>query len=314
MALRASPFLMSVVAILFLGTAAALTIAYQQQQNQKRRKNDSDITLQVTTLNRCAVKGLGADDLEEVELTTSSFPDDRRYALWQTTQQPWKEDEWLHKENFLCAFTHPQLLSQFTTSFCSGHLVLKQRATGRVLLGGPVDLESHKGRSVLAQYLSQQAGVPVQCISSQDGDFHFGNTRTGTALNNDRKARCMHIVFQSTVDALAAKIGKASLNPTRFRPNIVLQGSMAPFQELQWIGKLLVNDKRGGAKLRIINKTVRCDGVGVDPLDDSNPKEQLDIPALLMQHFPEHGPYLGVYCVLEESGTLSKGDTLKLID
>ena len=63
-------------------------------------------------------------------------------------------------------------------------------------------------------------------------------------------------------------------------------------------------------KLKIINKTVRCDGVGVDPLDPKG--EQLDIPALLMEHFPETGPYLGVYCVLKEAGTLSKGDKLRL--
>ena len=62
-------------------------------------------------------------------------------------------------------------------------------------------------------------------------------------------------------------------------------------------------------KLKILNKTVRCDGVSVDPLD---PEAVLDIPKLLTQNFPEHGPYLGVYAVIEDPGVISLGDTVAL--
>ena len=40
----------------------------------------------VTDLERYAVKGLSADVLHSVELTTSQFPDDRRYALLRKNQ------------------------------------------------------------------------------------------------------------------------------------------------------------------------------------------------------------------------------------
>jgi len=303
----------------------------------------------VTKLHRYPVKGLGADALETVQLHSHAFPDDRRYALWQTDKQEWRNDQWRHKENFMCAFTHPQLLARYETSYlivksCSSGddddpqqqhqriLTLKDRRTNQVPVG-PLHLETETGRSALASFLSQQSNQPVRCITScANGDFHFGNTATGVNKNGDPKARCMHVVFQATVDALAAKMGRP-LRATRFRPNIVLQSrEAAAFQEFAWIGKTLEatittrdtsndngkNTASGGAarprvKLKILNKTVRCQGVSVDPLDDPEHTVPLDIPELLMRHFPEHGPYLGVYCVLEEPGTLSLGDTLRLV-
>jgi uncharacterized protein YcbX len=124
--------------------------------------------------------------------------------------------------------------------------------------------------------------------------------------------RNKQVVFQSTIDALAEKIG-VTLNASRFRPNIVLHSettSIMPFQEFDWIGEELVhNDATNSLRLRIVNKTVRCEGIGVDSLD---PTVRLDLPALLMEHFPDQGPFLGVYCTLEGPGQLSIGDELRL--
>lgn len=64
--------------------------------------------------------------------------------------------------------------------------------------------------------------------------------------------------------------------------------------------------------LRVINKTVRCHGVSVDPNDDDANTMILDIPKLLSKHFPQHGPYLGVYCTLERPGELWVGDSLSI--
>jgi uncharacterized protein len=85
---------------------------------------------------------------------------------------------------------------------------------------------------------------------------------------------------------------------------------MMPFQEFDWIGKELAhNDATNSLRLRIVNKTVRCEGIGVDPMD---PTIRLDLPALLMEHFPDQGPFLGVYCTLQGPGQLSIGDELRL--
>ena len=69
--------------------------------------------------------------------------------------------------------------------------------------------------------------------------------------------------------------------------------------------------------------TVRCEGVGIDPLDPN--REKVDVPKLLAKHYPEYGPYLGVYASLEVidgdgnsddigiDKLLSVGDTLELL-
>jgi uncharacterized protein YcbX len=113
------------------------------------------------------------------------------------------------------------------------------------------------------------------------------------------------------VKALAAAIGshENTLSPTRFRPNIVLSGeNLRPFSEFDWIGKSIQNCSN--LRMKVISKTVRCKGVSVDPLNLDLP--DVDIPRLLVKHFPEHGPYLGVYAVVESGGDLNLGDEVFL--
>ena len=165
-------------------------------------------SMKVTALNRYAVKGLSADALDSVELTrTGCFPDDRRYALLQKGHK--FSGEWLHKENFLCAFSHPELLAKFESSYRvvqngnydSGDsdsggasqqrlLELKDRVTGQSLVPGPLHMESEQGRAKLAEFLSEQSGSAVVCVTSDD--FQFGNTSAGVK-NGDVKARSIHV-------------------------------------------------------------------------------------------------------------------------
>jgi uncharacterized protein len=168
----------------------------------------------------------------------------------------------------------------------------------------------------------------------------FGNTSSGYKQRED--TRTVHIVTQQTVDALssaaeadAALAADAAssrrppirLHPNRFRPNIVVDGgsSLAPFEEFQWIGRRIQVVKKAsgnrdtepsGLELSVIAKTVRCRGVSVDPDDwqgDGAFAAVVDVPDLLVRHFPEHGPYLGVYAVVERPGTISLGDELSVL-
>lgn len=142
--------------------------------------------MQVSALHRYAVKGLSPDSLSTVNLTSNRFPDDRRYALHQTNKRPWKE-KWLHKENFLCAFTHPDLLAKFQSSYDSDTHVLEiaDRSSSKVLLKVDMNHESEK----LAAFLSEQSGVPLICLSG--GDFQFGNTHL--TAHEDTNARTIHV-------------------------------------------------------------------------------------------------------------------------
>jgi uncharacterized protein YcbX len=300
----------------------------------------SPTTIQVTGLYRYAVKGLSEDDVDKVEFyrAPDRFADDRRYALlYEANKGAWEEGVWLHKENFLCAFTEPELLSKFKSTYkmvspepCISRVLpndadeevprgsdtkrileLHDRATGTKLLG-PLQLETEQGRQALADFLSEQSGQKVLCVTSDS--FQFGNVPplpdpivSTLPDRKDMHGRYIHIVNQATVDDLADKIG-TKLYPSRFRPNIVVKGPPA-WTEFDWIGKTLTMS--GGLALRVIEKAVRCKAVTVDPMD---PGVILDIPTLLQDKFPQYGPYLGVYAVVDYApASISVGDELQLV-
>ena len=64
--------------------------------------------------------------------------------------------------------------------------------------------------------------------------------------------------------------------------------------------------------MTVLAKTVRCRGVSIDPYRLN--EAPLDIPALLVHHFPHQGPYLGVYATIDVPGHLRLGDTLQVLN
>jgi uncharacterized protein YcbX len=284
--------------------------------------------MQVISLSRFAVKGLGPDCLEEVcfEELGDTFPDDRRYALLESPTNPTQFDpqhpEWLHKDNFLCAFTAPELLARYITEYSStteGKRLLtvwKRDATDprkredQPLLG-PVDLGTECGRTELGQFFSHESGRTVECVSaqSQKHEHQFGNTRSGVRERGD--TRTVHLINAATVRDISDKLKLSnSLNPLRFRPNIVVD-YLEPWSEFDLVGKT-IQCESSGLQFDIISRTVRCAGVGIDPLDPET--GNLDIPQLLQENFPQHGPYLGVYAVVSSPGNIRLGDTLSLAE
>ena len=92
----------------------------------------------ITNLARYAVKGLSPDNLSTISLSShdKTFPDYRRFALLKKSKNEnsldeegnenkadhsskfnEKDPQWLHKENFLCAFSDPEFMADFQTSY-----------------------------------------------------------------------------------------------------------------------------------------------------------------------------------------------------
>jgi hypothetical protein len=172
---------------------------------------------------------------------------------------------------------------------------------------------------------------PVRLVESADGTFHFGNTPVGfkSAKNpyGHASGSVVHIVNAQTVRELSIAAGleaaavstrcgiaeelleprcrEGPLSPSRFRPNIVLDGLPA-WSEFSWIGKHV---RIGSITLRVLSRTIRCEATNVDARSGSG-RAVLDIPELMNRHFPGHGPYLGVYASVVEGGSLHVGDTV----
>lgn len=219
------------------------------------------------------------------------------------------------------------------------------------------DLACQAGREETSKFFSNLCGKKVICAcatdvaksSSNEKDntqlsekhtHQFGNTSSGVK-NNNGDTRTIHIVNSNTVKQFSDVIqyeleqqytvgehGRGSgsdsiqLNPTRFRPNVVVDG-LDPWLEFDLIGKTIEvvskqdNFAEGEStplRFRITSRTVRCAGIGVDPLQLE--LGVLDVPKLLTKHFPQHGPYLGVYAVADSTsgGTICVGDTFRVVD
>lgn len=271
------------------------------------------------------------------------------------------------QDNFLCAFTAPELLASLDTEYiieCHDDndnddynakrlLTVWNRKLGRssAPLLGPTDLACPSGREETSNFFTELCGKKVQCVVaasnksrgegatdsirlSKQHTFQFGNTSSGVK-NNKGDTRTIHIINENTVKQFSdavygdGELGK-SLGSTRFRPNIIVD-NLEPWAEFDLIGKTMEivptnsnnnNDAQDPPlRFRIVSRTVRCAGVGVDPL---HPEQgAIDIPNLLSKHFPEHGPFLGVYAVVVDnkqddgrpscSGTISVGDTFRIV-
>lgn len=271
----------------------------------------------IVGLYRHAVKGLSADSLQQVTLTVGdAFPDDRRFAL---LIKPGKvefspiEPVWLHKENFLCAFTAPELMASWEAKYqikddesmtesetkTKRLLTLQHRQSQQIVLDD-IDLATNTGKEQLASFFSQLSNQELVCVAaeSKDHSHQFGNTSSGIKSNGN--SRTIHIINSETVKEISKTFG-CHINPTRFRPNIVMEG-LAPWEEFNWVGKKV---KCGSTTLEVIKQTVRCKGVSMDPIDPDN---VLDIPGMLSKFYPQYGPYLGVYAQVVESGTIQIGD------
>lgn len=74
----------------------------------------------------------------------------------------------------------------------------------------------------------------------------------------------------------------------------------------RWVGRTV---QLGTATLRVIKRTVRCEGINVDAKHGTGAAD-VDVPRLLATHFPEHGAYLGVYAQVVAGGSIHVGDSV----
>jgi uncharacterized protein YcbX len=278
--------------------------------------SDAAAVATVTHLHRFAVKGLDRDSLDRVALRPGdAFPLDRTWALIKAGRAHLFDPSalrWVHKQEFLCSFTANELMATFDSCLDDATRTLTVCRRGdppgvEPLLREPLDDDA--GRARVSAFFSEAAGEPVALVraSADGGRAHqFGNTGSGLKAGSG-DVRTIHLVNAATVADLAAA-ARAPLHARRFRANVIVDG-LPPWREFDWVGRTV---RLGGARLNVIKRTVRCAGVNVDPRDERGAREDLDIPALLTAHFPQHGPYLGVYAQVVSAGEVCVGDVVRV--
>ena len=242
-------------------------------------ENGTAIVGKVKSLYRFPVKSMRGEIIAESTVYWHGLAGDRRYAFVRggnTSRFPW-----------LTGREVPQLLRY-----------RPYLATADDPGAAPVRVETPTGTdlaiedTLLSEELAGRYGNPVHLIQSSRGI---------------PDSAAVSVLGLATVRELGAQVG-AELDPIRFRPNVLVEtANDRPFEEEDWLGGLLVFGERpDSARIRINRKDPRCMMVNLDP------EEATQNPSVLRHIVRDRESCAGLYCSVEEIGTIRVGDVVRL--
>jgi hypothetical protein len=249
---------------------------------------------QVRAIYRYPVKGLTPESMDRVALAAGeTVLFDRAYAI---ENGPGRFDpekpRHLPKITFLMLMRDERLATLECRFEEATHTLSILRAGKQVARG---ELRTKLGRQMIEQFIAAYMkdslrGAP-KVVSAEGHSF------------SDVAVKCLHIVSLTSVRALERVIGRP-VDPLRFRPNLVIDGS-EPFAENRWLDRTLAI---GGAKLTVIDRTQRCEATNVDPATGAR---DMAIPSVLQRTWG-HSDF-GIYAKVTAGGEIRSGDDVRLV-
>ena len=245
----------------------------------------------VVALYRYPVKALSPERLDRVTLSAgATIPFDRAYAI---ENGPGRFDpdapQHLPKVTFITLMRNARAATLDTT-FDDASETLTISRGGRQLARG--QLTTKLGRSLIEQFLAaylkdELRGAP-RIVSAPGHSF------------SDVKDKCLHIINLATLREVERVAGR-SLDPLRFRPNVIVDGIPAWSEfDLEKLDLAL-----GTARVQGLGRTQRCAATSVDP---GTGARDIDLPALLERAWG-HDDF-GFYARVTQDGTAANGDRL----
>eukprot|EP01037_Dinobryon_pediforme_P017501 gene17501-17699_t len=250
--------------------------------------------MRIENLYRYPVKGLSAEALEAIDVAAGdALPWDRAFALAQG-DAPFDAAApvWIKKTNFMCLMANAEIAA-LKAHFDPKSGILTVRAPdGATLSDTPLTSD---GRVRIAAWLAAFMGGAARGtpVFHHVPGFVFG----------DQKTPVVSLINLASLGDLEAKVG-AARHRLRFRANIYFSGVQA-WAEHDWIDRELLV---GGARLRVVKRTVRCPATEVNPetsVRDANPVREL------LTHF-RHSD-LGVHAEVVGGGRIATGDAIELL-
>lgn len=250
--------------------------------------------MRIENLYRYPVKGLSAEALEMIDVNAGgAMPWDRAFALAQG-DAPFDAAApvWIKKTNFMCLMANAEIAALKAHFDPKSSVLTLVAPNGDSLADHPL---TAGGRLRIAAWLIAFMGDSVRGIPvfHHVPGFVFG----------DQKTPVVSLINLASLANLEAKVG-APRHRLRFRANIYFSGAPA-WTEHDWIGQNLLV---GGARLRVVKRTVRCPATEVNPetaTRDANPVREL------LTHF-RHSD-LGVHAEVLEGGRIATGDAVELV-
>jgi uncharacterized protein YcbX len=247
----------------------------------------------IVALYRYPVKGFSPEPLAHADIAAGgTMPFDRAYAIENGPSgfDP-AAPAYFQKTRFLMLM-RDERMAEFTTRFDASTQHFQILRDGVPQVEGSLATEA--GRSsieawVATNFQNELRGAP-RILSAPGHSF------------SDMSAKVLHVVNLASVGALAERLGR-TVDPLRFRPNIVIEGVPA-WSELDWEGAVLRLPK---LTLAWKKSTSRCAATNVDPRTG---RRDMEIPKAL-QALYGHMDF-GIYLTAKTGGTISVGDRLEL--
>lgn len=251
----------------------------------------------IASLYRYPVKGLSPQAMNEAQLEAGAhFPGDRMFAIENSPSGfDAKAAEHLPKQKFLMLMRNERL-ARLVTHFDDETRLLSIRQGGAIVAAGNV--ESEEGRAAIARFFESFMGEEMRgearLLVAPPG-FRFMDSRSGF----------LSLINLASVEAIAKLVGRASLDPLRFRGNVHLEG-LEPWAEFDLVGKRIAI---GSTELEITKRIDRCAATDVDPKAGIR---DLKLIATLEQNLGHHD--CGIYARITRSGIIRPGDHLHVLD
>lgn len=252
----------------------------------------SSSTFTVAALYRYPVKGLAPQKLLETTLKAGDcVPLDRAWAI---ENGPGRFDPDnpapLPKINFLMLMRNARLAALGIDFYEATHTLTLIRNGRQVVKGS---LETATGRQLIEQfiagYMDGAIRGPPRLVAAPGHSF------------SDVPVKCLHVVNLASVRELERALGRP-VDPLRFRANLYIDAP-EPWIEFDWMESEIA---AGGARLRVIDRTGRCEATNVAP---GSGNRDLAIPASLARTYG-HSDF-GVYATVVHGGTVRTGDTVE---
>jgi uncharacterized protein YcbX len=260
----------------------------------KGRTADATPMPHVTALYRYPVKGFSPEPLQRTDISAGgTVPFDRAFAVENgpigfNPSAP----AYYPKINFLMLMRNERI-AELSTRF--------DEVTGdfRIFKDGALQVEgsllTEEGRLRIEAWLGEafpsELRGPPRILSAPGHSF------------SDKPAKVLHLVNLASVRDLGERLGQ-SVDPLRFRPNIVIDGVPA-WSELEW--EEAANVRLPSIALQVESRTTRCAATNVDP---ETGRRDMQIPKGLTTHLG-HADF-GIYLVARTDGAISVGDELTL--
>lgn len=249
----------------------------------------------VQSIYRYPVKGLSPEALDSVLLREGqALPADRRYAIENGPIgfDP-ADPKYFPKIRFLMLMRNERLAS-LQSRFDDATNVLTIRHNGKEAASG--DLETADGRAAVEQFFADNfAGElrgPPKVLRAPGHSF------------SDVAAKVVSIINLASVAAIEGIVGQP-VHPLRFRGNLYVSGWPAWHE----FDLMKATFGIGDARLRILERIVRCAAVNVDPV---TAQRDMNIPKALMQAY-DHAD-CGVYAEVVEDGLIQRDDEILLTE